>query len=69
MKRALAIVCLLLPLTSCGQSKKVLMDRMLELCQDASGEIVKYLESEDDLREYVPDFKERAETFYAKYGK
>lgn len=35
----------------------------------ASGEIVKYLESEGDLREYVPDFKERVDAFYAKFGK
>lgn len=34
----------------------------------ASGEYVKYLESAEDLKEYVPDFQERVKDFYAKYG-
>ena len=36
---------------------------------DASGKYVKYLKSEKDLRQYIPDFKERVEAFYTKYGK
>lgn len=35
----------------------------------ASGKYVKYLKSEKDLRQYIPDFKERVEAFYTKYGK
>lgn len=34
----------------------------------ASGEYVKYLESAEDLKEYLPDFQERVKDFYAKYG-
>jgi len=34
----------------------------------ASGEYVKYLESAEDLKEYVPDFLARVKAFYAKYG-
>ena len=34
----------------------------------ASCEYVKYLESAEDLKEYVPDFQERVKDFYAKYG-
>lgn len=34
----------------------------------ASGEYVMYLESAEDLKEYVPDFQERVKDFYAKYG-
>ena len=34
----------------------------------ASGEYVKYLESAEDLKEYVPDFQERVKDFYEKYG-
>lgn len=34
----------------------------------ASGEYVKYLESDEDLKEYLPDFQERVKDFYAKYG-
>jgi len=34
----------------------------------ASGEYVKYLESSEDLKEYVPDFLARVKAFYAKYG-
>lgn len=35
----------------------------------ASGEIIKYLEADEDLREYADDFRERVEAFYRKYGK
>lgn len=35
----------------------------------ASGKYVKYLKSEKGLRQYIPDFKERVEAFYTKYGK
>ena len=35
----------------------------------ASGEIVKYLEADESLSEYVTDFQERVEAFYQKYGK
>lgn len=35
----------------------------------ASGAYVKYLESSEDLKEYVQDFLSRVEAFYAKYGK
>lgn len=35
----------------------------------ASGEYVKYLESADDLKKYVPDFLARVDAFYEKYGK
>ena len=35
----------------------------------ASGKYVKYLNSEKGLRQYIPDFKERVEAFYTKYGK
>jgi hypothetical protein len=34
-----------------------------------SGELLKYMESEDYLKEYIPDFKKRVEEFYRKYGK
>ena len=34
----------------------------------ASGEYVKYLESSEDLKEYVPDFQARVKAFYEKYG-
>ena len=34
-----------------------------------SGEFLKYMESEDYLKEYIPDFKKRVEEFYRKYGK
>ena len=34
----------------------------------ASGEYVKYLESAEDLKEYVPDFQARVKAFYEKYG-
>ena len=34
----------------------------------ASGEYVKYLESAEDLKEYLPDFQERVKDFYANYG-
>ena len=34
-----------------------------------SGELLKYMESEDYLLEYVPDFKRRVDNFYEKYGK
>ena len=34
-----------------------------------SGELLKYMESEDYLLEYVPDFKRRVDDFYEKYGK
>jgi len=34
----------------------------------ASGEYVKYLESAEDLKEYLPDFQERVKDFYSKYG-
>ena len=34
-----------------------------------SGELLKYMESEDYLREYVPDFKRRVDEFYEKYGR
>ena len=34
-----------------------------------SGELLRYLESEDYLKEYIPDFKKRVEDFYRKYGK
>ena len=33
-----------------------------------SGELLKYMESEDYLKEYIPDFKKRVEVFYRKYG-
>lgn len=35
----------------------------------ASGEYVKYLESADDMKKYVPDFLARVDAFYEKYGK
>lgn len=35
----------------------------------ASGAYVKYLNTSKDLRQYIPDFNERVEAFYAKYGK
>ena len=35
----------------------------------ASGAYVKYLESSEDLKEFVPDFLSRVDAFYAKYGK
>ena len=35
----------------------------------ASGAYVKYLESSEDLKEFVPDFLSRVEAFYDKYGK
>ena len=35
----------------------------------ASGAYVKYLESSEDLKEFVPDFLSRVEAFYVKYGK
>ena len=34
-----------------------------------SGEFLKYMESEDYLKEYIPDFKKRVEEFYRKYGR
>ena len=34
----------------------------------ASGEYVKYLESAEDLKKYVPDFQARVKAFYEKYG-
>ena len=34
-----------------------------------SGEIVKYLQSDDFTREYVPDFKRRVDDFYERFGK
>jgi hypothetical protein len=34
----------------------------------ASGEYVKYLESAEDLKKYVPDFLARVKAFYEKYG-
>ena len=34
-----------------------------------SGELLKYMESEDYLLEYVPDFKRRVDEFYEKYGR
>ena len=34
-----------------------------------SGEIVETLDSDDFTRDFVPDFKERVEAFYRKYGK
>ena len=34
-----------------------------------SGELLKYMESEDYLREYVLDFKRRVDEFYEKYGR
>ena len=34
-----------------------------------SGEYVKYLESAEDLKKYIPDFMGRVDAFYAKYGK
>ena len=33
-----------------------------------TGEIVEYLESQDYTREYVPEFLERLQAFYQKYG-
>ncbi len=33
-----------------------------------SEEYEKYLESAEDLKEYVPDFQARVKDFYAKYG-
>ena len=33
-----------------------------------SGELLKYMESEDYFHEYIPDFKRRVEEFYRKYG-
>ena len=33
-----------------------------------SGELLKYMESEDYFHEYIPDFKKRLEDFYRKYG-
>ena len=35
----------------------------------ASGEYIKYLKSDEGLKEYVPDFQKRINDFYAKYGK
>ena len=34
-----------------------------------SGELLKYMESEDYFQEYIPDFKERIAAFYEKFGK
>ena len=34
-----------------------------------SGEIVETLDSDDFTRDFVPDFKERVEAYYRKYGK
>ena len=34
-----------------------------------SGELLKYMQSEDYFHEYIPDFKKRVEDFYRKYGK
>lgn len=34
-----------------------------------SGELLKYMQSEDYFHEYIPDFKKRVEDFYKKYGK
>lgn len=34
-----------------------------------SGELIEYMESEDYLQEYIPDFKKRVASFYKKYGK
>ena len=34
-----------------------------------SGELLKYMQSEDCFHEYIPDFKKRVEDFYKKYGK
>ena len=36
--------------------------------QYKSGELLKYMESEDYFHEYIPDFKRRVADFYAKYG-
>ncbi|MBQ3813147.1 MAG: hypothetical protein II841_06220 [Bacteroidales bacterium] len=33
-----------------------------------SGEYVKYLESSEDLKKYIPDFEAQVKAFYAKYG-
>lgn len=33
-----------------------------------SGELLEYMESEDYLHEYIPDFKRRVEEYYRKYG-
>ena len=34
-----------------------------------SGEIVEYMESDDYMREYIPDFQERLEDYYKMYGR
>ena len=34
-----------------------------------SGEIVEYMESDDYMREYIPDFQERLEEYYKMYGR
>ena len=34
-----------------------------------SGELLKYMQSEDYFHEYIPDFKKRVEDFYKKYGR
>ena len=34
-----------------------------------SGEILKYLQSDEYLKEYIPEFKKSLEAFYKKYGK
>lgn len=33
-----------------------------------SGELLKYMESDDYLRKYIPDFKRRLDAFYKEYG-
>ena len=33
-----------------------------------SGELLKYMQSEDYFHDYIPDFKRRIEDFYKKYG-
>ena len=33
-----------------------------------SGELLKYMESEDYLQKYIPDFKRRLDAFYQEYG-
>lgn len=34
-----------------------------------SGELLRYLESEDYFKQYIPDFTKRVDEFYRKYGK
>ena len=34
-----------------------------------SGELLKYMQSENHFHKYIPDFKRRVEDFYKKYGK